>query len=173
MTRVVFIAGRRVLAESRVLRQNGETISRLLKVPVAETGAGVLALLERSTGMERELRILQEAAAEQKAQTLLAGVAALPAAGETPLIVKAYDSSFDEVLRIGRAAQKKTTAILLLASKTENRFAAFCSGKGIDLRPLLKAAMEQHGGKGGGGAGFFQGVFESFAALESFLGDVV
>jgi alanyl-tRNA synthetase len=198
MTRVSFIAGRRVLADSRVLRQNGETISRLLKVPLAETGAGVLALLERSAGMERELKILQEASAEQKARTLLAKTAlpvtALPVTAlpsgtparvpvEAPsgapaqegavLIAETYDGSFDEVLRIGRAAQKKTTAILLLASKTENKFAAFCSGKGIDLRPLLKTAMERHGGKGGGGAGFFQGVFESFTALESFLGDVV
>jgi alanyl-tRNA synthetase len=185
MTRVTFIAGRRVLAESRVLRQNGETVSRLLKVPVAETGAGVLALLERSAALDRELKVLQEEAAEQKAQALLTKAAsagsatavpsAVPSATpeQTPLITTTYDSSFDEVLRIGRAAQKKTAAILLLASGREYKFAAFCSDKGVDLRSLLKGAMERRGGKGGGSAGFFQGVFESFAALESFLGDVV
>jgi alanyl-tRNA synthetase len=46
-TRISFIAGRRVFRESRLLRQNGEIVSRALKVPVAETGRGVLALLER------------------------------------------------------------------------------------------------------------------------------
>jgi alanyl-tRNA synthetase len=193
MTRVSFIAGRRVLAQSRLLWQNGETVSRALKVPVADTGAGVLALLERNTAMERELRALQEAAAEQKAVALLnravllnraalpdkaAGLSTLsagaldssaPSPAEFPLLAETYDASFDEILRIGKEAQKKTSAVLLLASRTEKKFAAFCSDKGRDLRPLLKKALEESGGKGGGVAGFFQGVFESLPALESFL----
>jgi alanyl-tRNA synthetase len=187
MIRLSFIAGRRVLADSRVLRRNGEIISRALKVPVAETGAALLALLERNAAMERELKALREEAAEQKAEVLLnratlltraallnappAGTA--PPPGERRLIAETYDGAFDEVLRIGRAAQKKTTAILLLASGTEKKFAAFCSDKKTDLRSFLVEAMERRGGKGGGGPGFFQGVFESQAALESFLSDVV
>ncbi|MDR0400600.1 MAG: alanyl-tRNA editing protein [Treponema sp.] len=176
MTRITFIAGRRALADSRMLRRNGETISRALKVPVAETGAGVLALLERSAALERELKALREAAAEREARALLARTP-LPApedgAAGPPVIAELYDADFDEVLRIGRAAQKETAAVLLLGSRREKKFAAFCSGKGTDLRLLLKAAMENSGGKGGGGAGFFQGVFESAAALEKFLGDVI
>jgi alanyl-tRNA synthetase len=180
MMRVSFIAGRRVLAESRVLGRNAETVSRALKVPVAETGAGVLALLERGAALERELKALRETAAETKAGALLAKVP-VPAKtapgtvpGEGPLLVaEMYEDSFDEILRTGRAAQKKTTAILLLASGTEKKFAAFCSAKGVDVRSLLAAAMERRGGKGGGGAGFFQGVFESRDALENFLGDVI
>jgi alanyl-tRNA synthetase len=176
MTRVSFIAGRRALAQSRLLWRNGETISRALKVPVAETGAGVLALLERNAAMERELKALQELAAEQKAEALLAkarGRTDSAAESPFPLVAETYDAGFDEILRIGRAAQKKTSAVLLLASRDEKKFAAFCSGKGTDLRPLLKAAMEKYGGKGGGGAGFFQGVFETASALESFLGNVI
>jgi alanyl-tRNA synthetase len=180
MTRVSFIAGRRVLAQSRLLWRNGETVSRALKVPVADTGAGVLALLERNAAMERELRALQEATAEQKAEALLntqsAGAcsdSSAPGPAKLPLLTETYDASFDEILRIGRAAQKKTSAVLLLASRDEKKFAAFCSDKGRDLRPLLKNAMEESGGKGGGGVGFFQGVFESLPALESFLHHVI
>jgi alanyl-tRNA synthetase len=173
MTRVTFIAGRRVLAESRLLRQNGETVSRALKVPVTETGAGVLALLERNAALERDLKALRETAADQKAQALIARAALANTNAGLPVITELYDADFDEVLRTGRAAQKKTGAILLLASREENKFAAFCSGKGVDLRPLLKTAMERRGGKGGGGAGFFQGVFETAAALENFLSDVI
>ncbi|MDR2176715.1 MAG: alanyl-tRNA editing protein [Treponema sp.] len=182
MTRVSFIAGRRVLAESRVLRRNGETVSRALKVPLAETGAGVLALLERAAVLERELKALRETAAEIRADALLAKAVppakAAPRAGTVPeegppLITASYDGSFDEVLRTGRAAQKKTAAILLLACRTENKFAAFCSAKGVDLRSLFAAGMERRGGKGGGGAGFFQGAFETRDALESFLSDVI
>jgi alanyl-tRNA synthetase len=178
MTRVTFTAGRRVLAESRILRQNGEIVSRALKVPVTETGAGVLALLERSAVLERDLKVLQEAAAEQRAQVLAAKAApAAPPGGNGaaafPIVTEVYDASFDDVLRIGRAAQKKTAAVLLLASRDEKKFAALCAGKGVDLRLLLKGVMEDRGGKGGGGAGFFQGVFETTAALENFLGDVI
>jgi alanyl-tRNA synthetase len=174
MTRVTFIAGRRVLAESRVLRRNGETASRALKVPVTETGAGVLALLERNAALERDLKVLQEAAAEQKAQALADKAAALaPDAAALPIVGGMYDAGFDEILRIGRAAQKKTAAVLLLGSRNEKKFAALCSAKGADLRILLKEAVERGGGKGGGGAGLFQGVFETTAALENFLSDVI
>jgi alanyl-tRNA synthetase len=192
MTRITFIAGRRVQTQSRLLWRNGEIISQALKTPVAETSAGVLALLDRNAALERDLKALREAAAEQKAEALLNKAATddkaasggkadgKPSTGGTislvagvPVIAETYNASFDEVLRIGRAAQKKTTAILLLASREDRKFAALCSGKGIDLRPLLKEAMEGHGGKGGGGAGFFQGVFDTEAALESFLRDVL
>jgi alanyl-tRNA synthetase len=174
MTRVSFIAGRRVLADSRVLRRNGEIISRALKVPVAETGVALLALLERNAAVERELKALREAAAEQKAEALLERAAQFNKTGEVPpLIIETYNSAFDEVMRIGRAAQKKTTAILLLASGPEKKFAALCSDKKTDLRSLLGAATAGRGGKGGGAPGFFQGVFESRDALESFLRDMV
>jgi alanyl-tRNA synthetase len=172
MTRVTFIAGRRALTQSRILWRNGETISRALKVPVTDTGAGVLALLERSAVLERELKALREAAAEQKAEALLVKARG-QADSPVPLVAETYNASFDEILRIGRAAQKKTSAVLLLASRDEKKFAAFCSDKGTDLRPLLKTAMEKNGGKGGGGAGFFQGAFETVSALESFLDNVI
>ena len=180
MTRVTFIAGRRVLAQSRLLWRNGETISRALKVPVTDSGAGVLAFLERNAALERELKGLREAAAEQKAEALLVRARGLTdsssgesGAAKVPLVAEIYSASFDEVLRIGRAAQKQSSAVLLLASRDEKKFAAFCSGKGTDLRSLLKTAMEESGGKGGGGAGFFQGVFETVPALESFLGNMI
>jgi alanyl-tRNA synthetase len=179
MTRITFIAGRRALVQSRLLWRNGETVSRALKVPVMDSGAGVLALLERSAALERELKALREAAAEQKARALLAGPGGRTNSGAdsgaagVPLVVEVYDAGFDEVLRIGRAAQKQTSAVLLLASRGEKKFAAFCSDKKTDLRPLLTAAMKKNGGKGGGGAGFFQGVFETVSSLESFLSNMI
>jgi alanyl-tRNA synthetase len=173
MTRITFIAGRRVLAEARALRHNGEIISRALKIPVGETGAGVLSLLERSAKLERDLKTSEDAAAEDKAEALLAKTGANGKAGSAGTIAETYDLRFDDILRIGRAAQKKTAAILLLASRPDKKFAGFCSDKKADLRPLLLPAMEQFGGKGGGGPGFFQGVFETPDALEKFISIMV
>jgi alanyl-tRNA synthetase len=175
MTRITFIAGRRCLRDSRTLRNNGEIISRALKVPVTETGKGVLALLEKTGRLERELKAREEEAADLKARELL-GQWGLLSAGESggpgPVPVAAEcipGAGIDEVLRIGRAAQKKTGALLVLGSEGDLKFAAFCSRKGFDMRPLLKELMEARGGKGGGGPGFFQGLFESPGDLAAFM----
>jgi alanyl-tRNA synthetase len=195
MTRVTFIAGRRCLGDSRLLRQNADLISRSLSVPVGETGKAVQALLEKTAKLERELKAGEEAAAETKAAALLskieaagkAGSAGNGSAAETAsgvsgasgtapgatVLVEMYpDTGIEEIIRIGRAAQKKTDAVLVLASGKDKKFAGFCSVKSTDIRPLLKAAMEAHQGKGGGGPGFFQGLFDSDEALAAFLAGV-
>jgi alanyl-tRNA synthetase len=169
-TRLTFIAGRRCLRDSRLLRRNGEIISRALKVPAAETGKGVLALLEKTAALERELKAREEAAAETSAQALLEKAAPRSAPGGDPLVAEIFPrAGIDEVLRIGRAAQKKTGALLVLASEPDLKFAAFCPRKDQDIRPLVKEAMEKQGGKGGGGPGFFQGLFDTPEALTAFM----
>jgi alanyl-tRNA synthetase len=187
MTRISFIAGRRVLLDSRLLRQNGETVSRALKVPVAETGAGVLSLLEKTARLERDLKAYEEAEAEALAAALLekAGEKAVETgrSGKTgggqgdkegPLLITGiYDSgNIEKILRLGRTAQKKTQAILVLASREDKKFAAFCAARGTDIRPLLKEPMERQGGRGGGGPGFFQGAFETFEGLAAFMAEI-
>jgi alanyl-tRNA synthetase len=170
MTRVSFIAGRRVLRDSRLLRQNGDLASRALKVPVAEIGAGVLALVEKTARLERDLKTLQEDAAQRTAEDLLrkAGLLGADAAGR--ILTESFPASdMEAVLRIGRAAQKLTAAVLVFGSEQEAKFAAFCSLKGTDIRPLIKEPMEAQGGRGGGGPGLFQGVFTSPGALKAFL----
>jgi alanyl-tRNA synthetase len=173
MTRITFIAGRRCLRDSRLLRQNAECISRALKVPAAETGKGVLTLLEKTSRLEGTLKILQEDAARRKAETLLrtAGLwEADPAAGEGKVLIESLaDTDMDELLRIGRAAQKLTGAVLVLGSEKEAKFAAFCSAQGADVRPLVKQAMEARKGRGGGGPSFFQGLFDHPETLKLFL----
>ena len=170
MTRVRFIAGRRVLRDSRRLRENADIVSRSLKVPLAETGKGVLALLEKTKALELRVNTLADAAAEAAAAALLekAGLAGLRE-GPAVVVERYADAGMEEVLRIGRAAQKRSGAVLILASERELKFAAFCSVKGCDIRPLLKGPFERAGGKGGGGPSFFQGQFASAGELAAFL----
>jgi alanyl-tRNA synthetase len=86
------------------------------------------------------------------------------------VIVEAFpDAGIDEVLRIGRAAQKLSGAVFVLASERDFKFAAFCAVKGVDIRPLVKGAFEKTAGRGGGGPSFFQGSYASAGDLAEFL----
>jgi alanyl-tRNA synthetase len=172
MSRVSFIAGRRVLRDSRMLWENAGIASRVLKVPPAETGRGVLALMERTGQLERELRNFEEAAARSRAEEMLRRAGLYPGNGtqDGALCAECFDDAgIDEVLRIGRAAQKMSGAILVLASERDLKFAALCSAQKADVRPLVQKAMEARGGKGGGGPGFFQGAFGSAGDLRAFF----
>ncbi|MDR2784531.1 MAG: alanyl-tRNA editing protein [Treponema sp.] len=184
MTRVSFIAGRRVFQDSRILRQNGEVISRALKVPVAETGKAVLALIDRFSRIEKQVKELEEAAAQSKAKNLLHKARILNSrdrdaekkepedtdCGRLKVFSINYSNSeLEDLLHIGRAAQKLTSAVLVFFSTFLLKFAAFCSAEGVDIRPLLKDRMEALGGRGGGSASFFQGLFSSAENLDAFI----
>jgi alanyl-tRNA synthetase len=171
MTRLSFIAGRRVLGEARMLRQNGEIISRALKAPVAETGRAVLAQLEKSARLEARLKELAEESARSKAEALLRKAGFSGEGGGEGRVLTEYfpEADMEELLLIGRAAQKLSGAVIVLGSGREAKFAAFCSVKKTDMRPLFAAALEARGGRGGGGPSFYQGAFDGGEALEAFL----
>lgn len=172
MTRISFIAGRRVFNDSRILHENAGLISRSLKVPVYETGRAALALLEKARALERRIGEMEESAAETRAAALLEKFA-LPDGGMAPVIIEVFENEgMEAVLRIGRAAQKHTQAVLVFASEKDRKFAALCSAKGRDIRPLLQEAFAKNNGKGGGGPSFFQGQFAQAAEFSAFLAEV-
>jgi alanyl-tRNA synthetase len=165
MTRVTFIAGRRVLADSRRLRQEADTVSRALKIPVNGISGGVLALNERCKDMEKKLSVLKSADARREAEDLLRDGGAL--------IQRLYtERGMDDVLLIGRTAQKKTGAVLLLASEPDRKFAVLCSTKGVDIKALIGETCEKYGVQGGGGGGFFQGLLPQAGPLKTFLDEI-
>ncbi|MDR2102310.1 MAG: alanyl-tRNA editing protein [Treponema sp.] len=174
MSRVSFIAGRRALRDSRLLRQNGDAASRALKVPVTETGRGVLALLERTGQLERDLKAREEELAEYQARTMLRELS-IPlgdaAAPEDSRIIRLFFTGQDieETFRVGRAAAKLCGRPVLVVSRRDFKFAALCASKTWDLRALLQNPMTRCGGRGGGGPAFFQGVFPGPGELEAFL----
>jgi alanyl-tRNA synthetase len=168
MMRVSFIAGRRVLRDSRLLRHNGSFISHALKVPVGEIAEGVRALLDKNHSLEQALKAREEESALFKAHELLREPGA-DSGNNTLLSASIPDAGMEEVLRIGRAAQKLSSRVILLAALRDNKFAAFCSVKGIDIRNFIQEPMEAWGGKGGGGPSFFQGLFPSGEALTAFV----
>ncbi|MDR0568961.1 MAG: alanyl-tRNA editing protein [Spirochaetaceae bacterium] len=161
-TRVYFIAGRRVLRDSRLLGRNADSVSRALKVPVGEIGKGMEAFLEKTAAVERTLKAREEELAGYKAENLIRGRSGM-------IIADLPDCDFAETLRIGRSAQKLTQAVILLAVPKERKFAAFCSAENADLPKLLAEPLARVNGKGGGSASFFQGLFPDQTGLTSFL----
>jgi len=173
MTRIYFTAGHRLFLESRLLRQNAATVSRALSVPVNEIGKGVLEFIEKSTLIETRLKSFVEKATKEKAELLLEKAASTAQSADTKLpaiVIESYDEeSIDEVLNIGKIAQKKSQAVFILAAVQACKFAAFNSVKDFDLRAFLKDVLETHGGKGGGSPAFFQGGFGTKEAMDAFL----
>jgi len=176
MTRISFLAGRRLLRECRLLRNNAGVISRALSVPLAETGKGVLEFIEKTAQTEKRLRDLEEKAIKAKAEALLHKAALLRKAADAAapaVIMETYsDSDINELLSIGKSAQKQTRAVLILVSGTDLKFIALCSDKNFDLRTLIKKAFEARGGRGGGSPSFFQGSFATKEAMDAFLREI-
>jgi alanyl-tRNA synthetase len=84
-------------------------------------------------------------------------------------ITESFKTDMDELINIGKKAQKLSQAVLVLVSETDNKFAAKCGKKDIDIRPLFAEKLAESGGKGGGSASFFQGSFGSRKELSAFL----
>jgi alanyl-tRNA synthetase len=178
MNRIGFLAGRRILSECRMLRHNAGIVSRALSVPLGETGKGVLDLHEKLMQTEKRLHLLEEKEVTRKAAALLEKAARMSAdAGNEPqnpafILEKYADEDMNEVLNIGRAVQKNSPALLILASLKDLKFAAFCGNKNLDVRSIVKTAFNSQGGRGGGSASFFQGSFGTKEAMEHFLNEM-
>jgi alanyl-tRNA synthetase len=174
MTRITFLAGRRLLLNSRLLWHNVVIASRALSVPVGEIGNGVLNFAEKLAEIEMRLKVFTEAATREKAEALVQKATGAAAYSKLPsIIIESYaDEGINEVLNIGKIAHKKIQAVFVLASGQDNKFAAFSSVEGFDLRSFLKSAFEAQSGKGGGSNTFFQGSFANNQAMESFLKDM-
>jgi alanyl-tRNA synthetase len=187
MIRIGFLAGRRLLRDSRLLRQNASIVSRALSVPVNESGKGVLEFLEKTSQTEKRLKALEEKAIIDKAEALVSKAALLKKnqtgpGGSPVIVIESYaEEDINEVQSIGKAAQKlsigkplpsgeqQIQAAFILASEQDCKFVALCASKEFDLRSLMKEALEAQGGKGGGGPSFFQGSFGTKYAMDNFL----
>ncbi len=162
LTRVSFVAGKRAFRDYCSVRTAAETVASRWGVRVEELDSRARLRDERLATCERALMTAKDKLAQIEAAQLASSGGALHAA--------AYgDKAYDDVLLVGRAAQKLSGAVILVASVPDRRAALLCSVKGVDLRGPGKRLMELSGGKGGGGPSLFQVAFDSKTALESFI----
>ena len=174
LTRISFLAGRRLLLNARLLRKNAVIASQALSVPLSEIGRGVLNLAEKLARSEKQLKELEEKATREKAKALIQKASAfeyIHASNSNPAVVieSFADEDLNELINIGKIAQKQTKAVFILVSCRELKFAAFSSIAGFDLRQFLLESFNALGGKGGGSLSFFQGSFGTKEAMDAFL----
>jgi len=199
MNRITFLAGRRLLNDCRLLRKNAVIVSRAISVPVNEIGKGVLDHLEKTAQIEKHLKDLEMKAVQGKAEALIrkaaealkaaeelkvagaartaeaanvAAAAEKDSAGPAPvMIIESFaEEEISELLHIGKLVQKQSSsAVFILVSERDSKFAAFCQTEGFDIKGFLKDSFEANGGRGGGSSSFFQGSFTTKEALNKFL----
>jgi alanyl-tRNA synthetase len=170
MTRITFIAGRRVFAESRILRRQSEGVSRLLNAPVYEIFSAAQTFMQKVESMERNINAKNIELAQFRSMKILADEKLEHCADIRKIYKKIiFDISQDDVLLIAKTVQKKCACILVFASYQDKKFCVLASNKTIDVKPLFKKLMDDYGGQGGGGPLFFQGSFSDEKTLEKFI----
>lgn len=157
-TRLEFLCGQRAIAQARADARCLADIARPLSASREELPTLIATQQERVKELERERRRLTEALATYEADTLWqtavpdgAGVRriVIPTAGDAP--VKTYEP-------LAQALAAKGGCLALALTKDGGVLLAASAESGVDAGPVLRAALQAHGGRGGGSPRLAQGT---------------
>jgi alanyl-tRNA synthetase len=168
-TRVEFLCGLRALRRARADFEALSRVAQVFSSPVDETPALVAAQLEALKGAEKERRRLEEELGVMMGRELYG--ATTPDAGGFRRAVKRLASGALDPLRVmaqGFCSQPKAVFIGAVEQPPAVLFAT-SQDSGLDAGKLLKTALTEAGGRGGGAARLAQGRAPSQAALEKAL----
>jgi alanyl-tRNA synthetase len=165
-TRVRFVCGARALLAFRARASATDQVGALLSSPLDELPAGVARLQEKLAESTRRGREMADRALRAEAARLLAG------AGSPAVVTAIYEAWPAEDLRA--LAQHLVAAgpcVALLASRAEKVHVVFAQSEGLphDVPALLRQALQDIGGRGGGRGNLAQGGSDSAAGLEAAL----
>jgi alanyl-tRNA synthetase len=155
-TRLEFKCGERAL---RDFQAKNEVINRLtaaLTVGYWELPETVARLQEQNRALQSELRAAREQLAVYEAASLLASASSH---GAYRLVARAFARSADEVRSLAQALVAESGVVALLGAAGEKAQLIFARSADVslDVLPLLKKALEQLGGRGGGRPNMAQG----------------
>jgi alanyl-tRNA synthetase len=156
-TRVAFVCGGRALRLFRTYRDSVAGSVRMLSVLPEELPLAIERAQNESKELRRTVRTLQESLASHEAARL---AAAAPLVGAARVIVQALDGWDAQGLK----------AVATAATAVDSVAAAFCSARtpalvviarsrnvSVDAQAVLKALVQQFGGRGGGKPDMAQG----------------
>jgi len=165
--RIEFVCGQRARNAARNDFATVGEAARLLSCAPSELASGIArAVEEQKAGLKRE-RGLLEALAKFEARALLG-----EAAGEPPRrIAKVFPDASADYLRLlaTQLAEHPGVQAFLATRATGHVVFAQSPGGAADMNLLLRAALQAHGGRGGGTRDFAQGSVPDAATLDALL----
>jgi alanyl-tRNA synthetase len=176
-TRVRFVCGHRALAAVHARLHALDRAGALLSSAPEGVADAAARAVERLAATEKRARDLQERALEGEARRLLGDAAQPPVDGpqrRPTLVVATYEGWPPDDLRV--LAQCLTTlapCVALLANRVDKAHLVFAQSPGLghDIPGLLRRAVEQVGGRGGGRGDLAQGGGERMDALAGALAE--
>jgi alanyl-tRNA synthetase len=165
-SRVRFVCGERALSAFRDRAAAVDRIGALLSAPPEDVAASVARLQERLVEATRRGREMTDRALGAEAGRLLA------AAGSPAVVNAVYEGWPAEDLRaLAVHLVGKGPCVALLASRADKVHVVFAQTEGLphDVPGLLRQALADIGGRGGGKGNMAQGGSESASGLEAAL----
>jgi alanyl-tRNA synthetase len=170
-SRVRFVCGARAVAAFRSRAAVVDRIGAQLSSPLGELAANVERLQERLAEATRRARDLADRALLAEAQRL--GGSAAGSSGSPAVVTAVYEGWPPEDLRtLAQHLVAQAPSVALLASRTTGKaHVVFAQSEGLphDIPRLLREALADLGGRGGGKGNFAQGGSETAAGLEAAL----
>ena len=169
--RLEFVCGFRALATARADYAALTQAASLLSCGLSEVPSVLGKAIEERRAQHSALRRLEERLAAHEARSLLAEHP--PAAPDSPrLIVHMLDEATPEYLRLLAATLVAEGGVLALLASRSSGHVALAKTKGLaagDMGAILREALKEFQGKGGGAKDFSQGTLANPAQAEAFL----
>lgn len=166
LTRVEFVAGVRALTDYRKANRSAREVAALFSTGRDDAPQLAAQLVEENKELHRQLRGLQEAAAEAEAEKLLAGA-------RGGVVARVFDGRDGESLKkLAHALIENPGTIALLGSRDKDTarlvFARSADAVG-DMSALMREACVMLDGRGGGKPDLAQGGGKKVEKLEEVI----
>ncbi len=164
ITRIEFVCGNRALRRARADNQLLVSIARTLSLPAEQAPERILALTEQNKTLEKErLRLATEQARREGAELYWKTV---PDANGLRRVIER--GTIDEGVRNKAQAftANEQAVFLAISDDPPSLLLAASQDSGVHAGNVLKAALTEAGGRGGGNATLAQGSVPDAAALE-------
>jgi alanyl-tRNA synthetase len=165
-SRVRFVCGARAVAAFHARASAVDEVGALLSSPLDDLAASVARLQERLVEAARRGREMADRALRAEAARLLA------AAGSPAVVSAVYEGwPADDLRALAQHLVGAGTCVALLASGAEKVHLVFAQSEGLphDIPALLRQALAEMGGRGGGRGNLAQGGSDGAAGLEAAL----
>lgn len=171
-TRVEFLCGGRAIGRARADFDSLSRVAQMVSGSLDEAAGLVAAQFEAARNADKLRRKLEADLAQYQGRELYAVTA--PEEGSVRRVLRRLPSgNLEELRALAQSFTAQPKAVFIAAlDEPPAVLLAVSADSGIDAGKLLKAALTQAGGRGGGNPRMAQGSLPSRAALEQVLSDI-